>query len=357
MSALARPRLGFAGVGWIGLNRLRHIAAAGDAEVACIADPAAQAAYRAAQEVAQVRGAARDAREDAAGAAAPVRVVERFEELLDAGLDGIVIATPSGLHAEQASAALGKGLAVFCQKPLARTAAEAGTVVEAAQRRDRLLAVDLCYRTVAGVARLAELVRSGALGEVYAADLTFHNAYGPDKPWFYDAAQSGGGCVMDLGIHLIDLLLWVLGYPRVTAVSSRLHAGGKRIESVRAGSDRARGAPLEDHAFAQIELESGLTARLACSWRLPAGCDAVIGAAFYGTRGAAVLRNVEGSFYDFVVEHCEGTQRHLIAAPPDDWGGRAACAWARRLAADASFDADALGLIEVSRVIDAIYGR
>jgi predicted dehydrogenase len=49
---------------------------------------------------------------------------------------------------------------------------------------------------------------------VRAVDLTFHNAYGPDKPWFYDPAQSGGGCVMDLGVHLVDLALWTLGWPK-----------------------------------------------------------------------------------------------------------------------------------------------
>jgi predicted dehydrogenase len=351
-SVSARPRLGFAGVGWIGLNRLERIAAAGDAEIACIADPMPDAARKAAALVSERAG-----KGGAARAASRVQVVDGFEELLSAELDGIVIATPSGMHAEQASAALDRGLAVFCQKPLARTAEEALPVVEAARRRNRLLAVDFCYRTVAGVPQLAALVRSGALGEVYSIDLTFHNAYGPDKPWFYDPAQSGGGCVMDLGIHLVDLLLWVLGGPQVSGVTSRLHAGGKRIEPGASGAAGAHRAPLEDHALAQIELASGATARLACSWRLPAGCDAVIEAAFYGTRGAAVLRNVEGSFYDFVVEHCEGTRRHVLAAPPDDWGGRAACEWARRLATDASFDAEALRLIEVSRVVDAIYGR
>ncbi len=97
-------------------------------------------------------------------------------------------------------------------------------------------------------------------------------------------------------------------------------------------------AALEDHAVAELRLASGTVARLACSWRLPAGRDAVIEAAFYGTRGAAILRNVDGSFYEFTVEHCEGTRRRLLAAPPDDWGGRAVCAWARRVADERGFD-------------------
>jgi len=83
----------------------------------------------------------------------------------------------------------------------------------------------------------------------------------------------------------------------------------------------------------------------------------VIEAAFYGTRGAAILRNVNGSFYEFTVEHCEGTRRRLLAAPPDDWGGRAVCAWARRVAEDAAFDSSAARLVAVSAVVDRIYGR
>ena len=328
-------RLGFLGVGWIGLSRMRAVVQAGAAEVACIADAAPESVARAAQA--------------ALTAAQPPRVVASLQELLEEELDGLVIATPSGQHAQQAIAALTRGLAVFCQKPLATTAAEAARVVAAARALDRLIDVDFCYRTLAGVPELARLTRSGELGEVFAVDLTFHNAYGPDKGWFYDRQQSGGGCVMDLGIHLIDLLLWALDFPQVVEVRSRLYAEGKPLAQPHAA--------LEDYAAAELRLASGAVARLACSWRLPAGRDAVIEAAFYATRGAAILRNVNGSFYDFTVEHCEGTRRRLLAGPPDDWGGRAVCAWARRLAEDASFDSAAEQLVPVSSVIDRIYGR
>src|SRR3954462_7397836 len=100
----ARPRLGFLGVGWIGRSRLDAIARAGSADVAAIADPAVP---------------------DALGS---------LDELLAHELDGIVIATPSALHAEQAIAALDRGIAVFCQKPLGRTADEVRRGVGAAPR-------------------------------------------------------------------------------------------------------------------------------------------------------------------------------------------------------------------------------
>jgi predicted dehydrogenase len=276
-------------------------------------------------------------------------MAESLDELLEMELDGLVIATPSALHAAQAVAALERGVAVFCQKPLARTATETREVVEAARSADRLLGVDLSYRQVEGARRIRELVRSGELGTIYAADLVFHNAYGPDKSWFYDPALSGGGCVIDLGIHLVDLALWMLPEEPVTAVSSRLFAKG---EPLHGRTDR-----VEDYAVAQLELASGSVIRVACSWNLPAGCDAVIQASFFGTRGGATLRNVGGSFYDFTAERYKGTSTESLVQPPDDWGGRAAVEWARRLASGSGFDREAEQLIDLALVLDRIYGR
>jgi predicted dehydrogenase len=259
----------------------------------------------------------------------------------------VVIATPSALHAEQAIAALEAGAAVFCQKPLGRTAAEAQAVVEAARAADRLLGVDLSYRFTEGMRRIRELIAAGELGRIFAVDLAFHNAYGPDKPWFYDPALSGGGCMMDLGVHLADLALWALGFPEVAKVSSQLLAGGAPLAGHK--------IQVEDYASATLELATGTVVRFACSWRLQAGCDAVISAAFYGTEGGAALRNVGGSFYDFVAERYRGTARETLALPPDAWGGRAAADWAIRLAAGARFDPEAWRLVDVARVLDRIY--
>jgi predicted dehydrogenase len=238
---------------------------------------------------------------------------------------------------------------VFCQKPLGRTAAEVRGVVDAARAADRLLAVDLSYRHTEGMRRIRELLRAGELGRVFAVDLVFHNAYGPDKPWFYDPALSGGGCVMDLGVHLVDLALWALDFPKVVHVSSQLLSGGQPLAG---RTDR-----VEDYAVATLELEGGAAVRLACSWQLQAGQDAVIAADFYGDQSGAALRNVNGSFYDFTAERFRGTSREPLAAPPDEWGGRAATDWAIRLADGEKFDPEAERLIEVAGVLDRIYGR
>lgn len=331
MDPVRRPRIGALGVGWIGRHRLEKVVESGAACVVGLADPSAAAL------------------EAAAGAVPGARCVSTLDALLGLDLDGVLIATPSALHAEQCVAALRTGVAVFCQKPLARTAAETRRVIAAARAADRLVGVDLSYRHVSGVAAMRDLVRGDALGDVFAADLVFHNAYGPDKDWFYDPQRSGGGCLIDLGVHLLDLALWTLGSPAVSVMDRRLYARGRPIEPA-AGQ-------VEDYVVARLETAAGTSVRLACSWRLHAGHPAQIEVSFYGTRGGASLRNVGGSFYDFAVDHHDGTRRRALAAPPDEWGGRAAVAWARRLARDSRFDPEVERVVDVAHALDLLYGR
>jgi predicted dehydrogenase len=301
VSAVAtKPRLGFLGVGWIGRNRLEAIERAGVADVAGVSDPA----------------------------------LPETQDLDALELDGVVIATPSALHADQAIAALERGRAVFCQKPLARTAAEAGAVVEAARAADRLLGVDFSYRYVRAFETAREVVRSGELGEIMSAELVFHNAYGPDKPWSRDPGLAGGGCLIDLGIHLVDLAIWTLG-------------------PLQAADAYLVGEPVEHFARARLG-----PATIACSWNLHAGSDAVIAARFYGTDGGVAVTNVAGSFYDFRCDRLLGTTREPLVVPPDDWMGRAAVEWAQRVARGDRFDAAAAAeLVRVHELLDDLYER
>lgn len=326
-----KPRLGFLGVGWIGRNRLEAMHASGLAEIAAIAD---------------VDAGARDQARTLAPAAASCA---SLDELLELDLDGVVIATPSAAHAGECVRALAAGLAVFCQKPLARTADETSSVLAAARSSDRLLAVDFSYRHTLGLSALKELLQKRALGHVFAADLVFHNAYGPDKPWFYERETSGGGALIDLGVHLIDAALWALDFPEVDHVTSRLYRGGELLAPE---DDR-----VEDYAVGRVDLKSGETLQIACSWNLSAGQDAVISASFYGTQAAFAFSNVSGSFYDFEAHLMQKTERQKLVSPPDAWGGRAVVEFARRLAEDARFDPEAEHLLEVAEIIDAMYGR
>ncbi|HEY8578737.1 MAG TPA: Gfo/Idh/MocA family oxidoreductase [Beijerinckiaceae bacterium] len=328
---IARPRIGFLGVGWIGRHRMQAVAESGLAEIVAVADPSEET-------LAQAAALAPDAKRGAT-----------LDDVLAVDVDAVVIATPSALHAEQSVRALQAGAAVFCQKPLGRSEAEAAAVIAAARAADRLLAVDLSYRFTDGMQRIKRLVESGELGAVHAVEVVFHNAYGPDKPWFYDRALAGGGCVMDLGVHLVDLALWTLGHPEVTEVTSALYAQGRPL--------RGDEHEVEDHAMALLRLDTGASVQLACSWRLQAGRDALISAAFYGAQGGAALRNVNGSFFDFTAERYRGTATETLTAPPDAWGGRAAVDFVRRLAGGARFDPECERLATLSRTLDRIYGR
>ncbi|MBL0419963.1 Gfo/Idh/MocA family oxidoreductase [Ramlibacter sp. AW1] len=331
VSPARTPRLGFLGLGWIGQNRLKSLLDAQACEVAVVADPSPAVHERVAQLAPRAASAG------------------SLDELLAHALDGVVIATPSALHAQQALRLLERGFAVFCQKPLARTAAETQAMVDAARRADRLLACDFSYRHTEAMQRVRQAVSDGEIGPVHAVDLVFHNTWGPDKSWARDMALAGGGCAIDLGTHLVDLALWVLGFPAVRQVSSRLYAQGRLL---------APGASeVEDYAVAQIDLDGGATVRLACSWNFSGGRDAIIEAAFHGARAGVALRNQDGSFYDFRAERYDGNRSTLLAAPPDDWGGRAIVEWARRLAAGAGYDPAIERAVPVARVLDQIYGR
>ena len=332
MTVATLPRLGFLGVGWIGRNRMEALARDGLARVAVVADPRAEALEAAAEVTPEA-----------------VRT-EALEELLEHELDGVVIATPSALHAEQAVAALERGLAVFCQKPLGRDAEEARRVLAAARAADRLLAVDLSYRHVEALRVAHERVANGAIGEPHTLDLVFHNAYGPDKPWFTDPDLAGGGCLIDLGTHLVDLALWFTG----SAVPSGgiPSEGNREIKVETARTLSLHGHEVEDHATAELAL-GGVRARLACSWFASAGQDCVFECTAWGSDGAVSVGNV--SFYDFRAELRRGTDAETLVEPPDAWGGRAIGAWAERLRSDRGYDPGADELELVAETIDSIY--
>lgn len=274
---------------------------------------------------------------------------QEFDELLaraaDLRLDGLVVATPNALHAPQALAALDRGMAVFCQKPLALNEGQARTLVDAARRAGRLLGVDDSYRFTDGAQALYAAIRNGDLGRVFSLDTAFHNAYGPDKPWCFDPALAGGGVLMDLGVHLIDLAFWLLGDPAVHKVSGSVFRVGRA----------ERGVTIDDFAAAQIELAGGSVVTLAVSWNAHAGQDCVIHTTVLGTAGGADFRNLGGSFYDFELARFTGRSTTIATRESRDWMDRAILDWLQRLAAGGAFDPEVERSIAVSAVVDAIY--
>jgi predicted dehydrogenase len=325
-----RPRLGFVGLGKLGRSRLEAMIRESDAQIAAVADPST------------------DAAREALALAPQARPCAGLADVLRAGVDGVVLATPSSEHEVQVLEALKAGVAVFCETPLGPTAHEARALVEEARRRDLLLGLDVVLRFSPAAAMLRELVQSGSLGTIFAADLRLHSVRGPDERWSYDRARSGGGCLMDLGIHLVDFALWALGGPRVERASGRLFVHGRPIRDRRSDG-------VEDFATLDLELDCGCDAHITCSWKLNAGRGRGFKASFYGTEGGVSARAAEGSFEAVAVERHRGDSTETLASAADPWSARAALVWARRLAAGERFDPEVESAVRVAEVLDRVY--
>lgn len=322
--------LAFIGTGWIGYNRMKSLVDEGLCNPVAVYDTDVKNARKAADLVAETK------------------VIKDFDELLSMKPQGIVIATPSAMHAEQSIAALHHGIPVFCQKPLARSAEETANVITAAYVTNRHLGVDMSYRFTDGIEKIYTKYRHD-LGHIFSVDLVFNNAFGPDKQWFFNQKLSGGGCLLDLGIHLIDLALWILDFPAIEHVTSSLFSKGKPVA---AGKDIT-----EDYVTAQLTTSEGTSIRLVCSWNLNAGQDAEIKASFHGTSSSALFYNVNGSFYDFETAIAKGTNRKIVSTPPDDWGGRALINWTRELQESNKFRKSSFLYYNTAEVVDRIYRR
>lgn len=326
-----KPKLAFVGVGWIGRNRLQSAVESNLAEVTRIADPSATCI----DEACKITPAALSA--------------SSFKDILDdTEIDGVVIASPSALHMQQSIAALESGKAVFCQKPIGRNATEVAEVINAARKFNKLFGADFSYRYTTAFQQIKKVIQSGELGKIFSVDLVFHNAYGPDKPWFYDMKLSGGGCVLDLGIHLVDLLMLALDFPEVLSINSKLFSKGAMLKNKN---------EVEDFAQAQLLLDDNINVNISCSWNLHAGREAIIEAGFYGTNGGVSFKNINGSFFDFEGLQFNATQTKILTNQPDDWGGKALLNWIKQLSVNNYFNAEAENYLASAKIVDSIYGR
>lgn len=218
-----------------------------------------------------------------------------WEDLVaDPELDIISIATPNALHHPIAVAALKAGKHVFCEKPLAITAEQAREMVEAAKSNNRILEVAFNYRRRKDIGLVQEMVSEGKLGRVYHSRVSWKRRSGIPglTSWFTSSAMAGGGAAIDLGPHLIDSLLYMLGEPKVLTVSAVMHG-----ELGRAGygaMDRAMqmqgdtGAfEVEDLCSAILRLDDGSSVALEITWASHAVDDEDISFELLGVESGA----------------------------------------------------------------------
>ncbi len=237
------------------------------------------------------------------------------EMIREEKLDIVGVATPNYLHAPLTIAALEAGCHVLCEKPMALNAREAREMLDAAKRAGRRLGINFSYRFSEQSMALKREVDAGTLGDIYFARTIWHRRRGFPGfgSWFSQKALSGGGPLIDLGVHRLDLALWLMGYPRPVWVMGATYSP---IASALA-AERGLQYDVEDLAVALVRFENGATLELEASWGANIQERELMETRLLGTRGGLVQRNLEET-YKFEAEmyiERDGTQLDIKVHP------------------------------------------
>jgi len=185
-------------------------------------------------------------------------VLASIEEVLaDPAIDAVDICTPNALHAPMAIAAARAGKHVLVEKPMATRLEDADAMIAAARSAGVVLMVAHNLRYAPIFETMERIVREGTLGRLLAVrGVMMHagpdEAWGSDSAWFWQAAQAGGGALLDLGIHMIDLVRWLVGRP-VVAVAAMM-------------ARTLKPTPFDDNALALLRFEGDVLASVQASW-------------------------------------------------------------------------------------------
>jgi predicted dehydrogenase len=206
-------------------------------------------------------------------------------------IDAVSVCTPNYLHMPMTVAALEAGKHVLCEKPPARNAGEVEKMKEAVERAGKKYMTALVQRFSAEGRYLKKLAEEGFFGEIYSAICLWQRRKGiPGMGgWFTQKEKAGGGPVIDIGVHILDLVLYIMGYPKAVSVSAETYAkfgpygegaGGWGIPEAGGKFD------VEDLANALIRLENGATILAQVSWASHIESDR-LGASLQGTKAGA----------------------------------------------------------------------
>ncbi|MEJ2540595.1 MAG: Gfo/Idh/MocA family oxidoreductase [Gemmatimonadota bacterium] len=180
--------------------------------------------------------------------------VETTEDLLqDDELDGVILCTPNHLHEVEAVTALEAGRHVLVERPMALTPDGCQRIVETAEDRNRIAMVGMSHRFRPDVSALRGFVQGKELGEIYAGRVAWMNRSVPMRrtTWRQNPSEAGGGALMDLGVQCLDLILWILGQPRVRRLTAVAYHGEPEVE---------------DAATLLLETETGTALTVEVSW-------------------------------------------------------------------------------------------
>jgi predicted dehydrogenase len=205
--------------------------------------------------------------------------------------DIVSVCTPNRFHSENVLLAIAHGCDVMCEKPPAISSAEAKEMKEAAKRNQCLLAYDFHHRFAEDVALLREKVKEGILGDVYVTKAKALRRCGvPGWGTFTNKEVQGGGPLIDLGAHMLDAALYVLGFPKIEKVTAKMYQkiGTKKSKGTLGEWDPAK-FEVEDSLFGFIELEGGRLLQIETSFALNIKEDSVMNVEFFGDEAGATL--------------------------------------------------------------------
>ncbi len=208
------------------------------------------------------------------------KVYTDYRDLLaDQSIDAVHVLTPNVSHREITVAALEAGKHVLCEKPMAISSAEAEQMLAARNRSGKLLTIGYQYRHFHSHAVAKKVVDEGWLGAVYYAEATYIRRRGvPTWGVFTDKSKQGGGALIDIGTHALDLTLWLMGNWDVDyVVGSSYEKLGRLLSPEEQGQNDGRGRPdpwdnktfdVEDFAVGLVKMKNGATIHLKASWAL-----------------------------------------------------------------------------------------
>ena len=200
------------------------------------------------------------------------KVYKDYEKLLkDKKVDVVHVCTPNISHAEITIAALEAGKHVLCEKPMAKTAADARKMVEAAKKSGKKLSIGYQSRHRADSQFLYQAIQRGDLGDIYYAKAhAVRRRAVPTWGVFLDEEKQGGGPLIDIGTHALDLTLWLMNnYKPKAVLGTTYHKLSQRENAANAwGSWDPKKFTVEDSAFGFITMENGASIVLEASWAL-----------------------------------------------------------------------------------------
>jgi predicted dehydrogenase len=214
-------------------------------------------------------------------------------------IDAVSIAVPNYLHLPVALASFAAGKHVLLEKPIGLNAAEGEQIVRAARDAGKVLGIFLSKRHAADMDLLRQHVKAGELGEIYYARAFWMRRFGipGHSGWFARKELAGGGPLIDLGIHVLDQALFLMGNPKVVSVSaatfSKIGTQGKGMRASSYGegqllpNDRY---DVEDLATAFLRTETGAAIQLEASWAAYSAVNDEYGISLMGDCGGAEIR-------------------------------------------------------------------